>query len=379
MNMNNNVQSIQISGIRRFFNKVAEVPGALSLTIGEPDFPVPEEIKNAMISAINNNKTKYTSNLGLEELRRELSSNLAAQGIHYDIDEICITVGGSEGLFSVFNAILNPGDEIVVPSVAYPAYESIAKILGAKVLNCEVNEDFTLNIESIEKIIAANKPKVLVISYPSNPTGAVLSEDDKEALWRIAKENDIVIVTDEMYSSLIFEEYHSVAENKALKDKIILVGGFSKMFSMTGLRIGYVCAAGIYMKEILKLHQYSVSCAPSIAQYGVYEGLRSSLYHVENAKEVLKERADYTYKRLADMGFDVVKPKGAFYIFPSIKKFRLSSEEFCERLLREAKIAVVPGSAFGPGGEGYIRISYCYSIEVLKESLDRIEHWIKRF
>lgn len=377
--MNNNVQSIQISGIRRFFNKVAEVPGALSLTIGEPDFPVPEEIKSAMIKAINNDKTKYTSNMGLVELRKELSSYLATQGIHYSTEEICITVGGSEGLFSVFNAIINPGDEVIIPSIAYPAYESIVKILGAKVLNCEVNEDFTLNIESIKRIIATNNPKVLVVSYPSNPTGAVLSKSDKEALWKIAEENNIIIVTDEMYSSLIFEEYHSIAENAALKDKIILVGGFSKMFSMTGLRIGYVCAADIYMKEILKVHQYIVSCASSIAQYGVYEGLKSSLYHVENAKKQLKERVDYAYKRLVGMGFEVTKPNGAFYIFPSIKKFGLSSEEFCERLLREAKVAVVPGSAFGLGGEGYMRISYCSSIEVLKESLDRMEQWVKNF
>lgn len=377
--MNTNVESIEISGIRKFFNKVAQVPGALSLTIGEPDFPVPIEIKNAMIEAINTDKTKYTSNMGLDELRKELSSYLGKQGIHYNAEEICITVGGSEGLFSVFNSIINPGDEVIIPSIAYPAYESIVKVIGGKVLNCDINEDFTLNIESINNIIASNKPKVLVVSYPSNPTGAVLSKGDKEALLEIAEKNNIIIVTDEMYSSLIFEEYYSVAQNSELKDKVVLIGGFSKMFSMTGLRIGFVCASDIYMKEILKMHQYSVSCAPSIAQYGVCEGLKSSLYHIEEAKIKLKERMEYSYNRLAGMGFNVVSPKGAFYIFPDIRKFGLSSEEFCERMLREAKVAAVPGSAFGAGGEGYMRISYCCSPEILKEGLDRIEGWIKQF
>jgi aminotransferase len=376
--MNINVESIEISGIRRFFNKVAEVPGALSLTIGEPDFSVPKEIKNAMIEAINNDKTKYTSNMGLDELRKELSVYLAAQGINYDSNEICITVGGSEGLFSVFNALINPGDEVIIPTVAYPAYESIVKAIGGKVLNCKVNEDFTLDIDSISDIITCHKPKVIVVSYPSNPTGAVLNKRDMKALWKIAEDNDIIIVTDEMYSSLIFEEYYSVAQNMALKGKIILVGGFSKMFSMTGLRIGFVCASSLYMKQILKVHQYNVSCAPSIAQFGVVEGLRNSMYHVNEVKRQLKERADYVYGRLQEIGFEVTEPKGAFYVFPSIKKFGLSSEEFCERMLREAKIAVVPGSAFGPGGEGYIRISYCYSVEVLKQGMDRIEEWVNK-
>ncbi|WP_203527871.1 pyridoxal phosphate-dependent aminotransferase [Clostridium thermarum] len=376
--MNVNVESIAISGIRRFFNKVAEVPGALSLTIGEPDFPVPQEIKNAMIEAINNDKTRYTSNMGLDELRKELSNYLAKKDIHYSMEEICITVGGSEGLFSVFNALINPGDGVIIPSISYPAYESIVKVLGGRVLNCEVNGDFTLNIESIRRIIKEHNPKVLVLSYPSNPTGAVLSNSDMEALYEMAKNSDLIIISDEMYSALIFDEYYSLAQVKELKDKIILVGGFSKMFSMTGLRIGYVCAVDVYMKQILKVHQYNVSCAPSIAQFGALEGLRKSLYHLDSVNKELKKRADYVYRRLQGMGFEVAEPMGAFYIFPSIKKLNLCSEEFCERLLNEAKVAVVPGNAFGRAGEGYIRISYCYGMEVLKQGMDRIEEWLSK-
>lgn len=378
INMNTKVEGIQISGIRKFYNKVLEVPGAISLTIGEPDVPVPEKIKMAMIDAINDNKTKYTPNMGLKELRLQLENYLSSIGISYGWEEICVTVGGSEGLFAIFTALLNPGDKVIVPTPAYPAYESVIRIVGGEILDCRLNEDFTLNIEELVRIIDEEKPKMLVLSYPSNPTGAVLSKKDQEALYSIAEKNEIIIVTDEMYSSLTFGEFYSVAQNPEIRDKVIVVGGFSKMFSMTGLRIGFVCAVEKYMRQILKAHQYAVSCAPSISQYGACEGLKSCMQHVEAFKGSLIERRNYVYERLRKMGFKVELPRGAFYIFPNIEKFGMDSETFCERMLYDAKVAAVPGTAFGAAGEKHIRITYCIGRQDLEEAMNRMEEWIHK-
>ncbi|MBN1045985.1 MULTISPECIES: aminotransferase class I/II-fold pyridoxal phosphate-dependent enzyme [unclassified Clostridium] len=376
--MNNRVEKIQISGIRRFYEKVQKVEGAISLTIGQPDFNVPIDIKKAMIAAIEQDKTTYTSNSGIESLRSEISKYLKNFNINYNKDEICITVGGSEGLYSVLSAILNEGDKILIPSPAYPAYESISNIIGADVINYSLNDDFTLNIDEVRKKIKAKKVKYLLISFPSNPTGAILSEKNKSELIKLIKENDITVITDEMYSAIIFDEYNSVAQDDEILDKVIYVSGFSKIFSMTGLRIGYVACKSKFMKEIMKVHQYAVSCAPSIVQWGALEGLKKSLDDVEVMKKSFKLRKEYCIKRLKDMGIEVVDPKGAFYIFPSIKKFNMTSEEFCTRLLNEEKLACVPGDAFGTLGEGYMRISYCYSEEVLCEAFNRLEKFIKK-
>lgn len=374
-----NVKNIEISGIRKFFNKVSEVPEALSLTLGQPDFSVPNKIKAAMISAIEENKTGYTSNAGLIELRTEISCYLKSFNINYNAEEICTTIGGSEGLLSVFMTLLNNGDKVLIPSPAYPAYESCVKLVGGRVVNYELNEDFTINFEDLKMAIAQEKPKLLVVSYPSNPTGAVLSEKDRNKLYEIVKNEDIIIVSDEIYSALSYEDsYYSICQYEDIKHKVILVSGFSKMFSMTGLRLGYVCAMKEFMDQIIKVHQYNVSCAPSISQWGAYEGLKSCLNDVKQMKQEFMKRRDYIYERLISMGMDVVLPKGAFYIFPSIKKYNISSEEFCEKLLREGFVAAVPGSAFGSRGEGYIRISYSYSMENLKEGMDRMEKWVKR-
>lgn len=373
-----NVQSIEISGIRKFFNKVAKYPDAISLTLGQPDFNVPEKIKEAMINAINENKTTYTSNAGIIELRKEISSYLKTQHINYNENEICITVGGSEGLMDVFAALIDPSDKVLVPTPAYPAYESCVKLLGGDIVNYNLKEDFSIGFEELEKLILQEKPKVMVLSYPSNPTGAILSKEDNDKLHKIISENEIIVVSDEMYSALYFEkEYYSIAQFNDIKDKVIVVGGFSKMFSMTGLRIGYVCTIEEFMNSIMKVHQYNVSCAPSIVQYGAYEGLKNCMEDVECMKKAFIKRRDYLYDRLIKIGFESNIPMGAFYMFPSIKKFNFKSEDFCERLLKEAGVAVVPGSAFGVGGEGYMRISYAYSMEQLKEACDRIESFVK--
>lgn len=373
-----NVQSIELSGIRKFFNKVSKVPEAISLTLGQPDFKVPEGIKSAMIKAIEEDKTTYTSNEGIIELRKEISNYLNNNGISYGSDEICLTIGGSEGLLATFTTLINAGDKVLIATPAYPAYESCVKLLGGKVINYDLKDDFSIDCDKLEKHIQLEKPKVLVLSYPSNPTGALLSKEDRDKLHGIISANDIIVITDEMYSALCFDDkYYSVAQFGDIKEKVILVSGFSKMFSMTGLRLGYVCADRKYIQSIVKVHQYNVSCAPSIVQWGALEGLKSCLEDVEEMRREFIKRRDYVYKRLKDMGLDVKMPKGAFYIFPSIKKFGIKSEEFCDRLLYEGKVAAVPGSAFGIGGEGYMRISYSYSMKQLEEGLNRIENFIK--
>ncbi|BCZ46029.1 aminotransferase [Clostridium gelidum] len=375
--MNKQVEKVQISGIRRFAEKVKNVDGAISLTIGQPDFCVPEKVSEAMINAIKTNKTTYTSNAGIDELREEICTYLKTFEIEYSKDEICVTVGGSEGLYSVLFALMNKGDKILIPGPAYPAYENISIMIGAEVVNYGLNENFTLNINEIRAKLKNEDIKYLILSFPSNPTGAILSKEQRDELVELIKEKDIIVITDEMYSAIIFDDYYSVAQAKEIKDKIIYVSGFSKIFSMTGLRIGYVACPEKYMKEIIKVHQYGVSCAPSISQYGALEGLKSSLEDVEHMRKKFERRKDYCMNRLKQLNLEVAEPRGAFYIFPSIKKFNMISEEFCEKLLNEGKLACVPGTAFGELGEGYMRISYCYSDETLKEAFDRLGNFLK--
>ncbi|WP_346915585.1 aminotransferase class I/II-fold pyridoxal phosphate-dependent enzyme [Clostridium sp.] len=376
MRLSSNIDNIEISGIRKFYNKVAKIEGAISLTLGEPDFKIPNEIKEAMKRSVDEDRTTYTPNAGIEELREEISKYLKSLNINFMKEEICVTVGGSEGLLSTFTGILNPGDKVLIPSIAYPAYENCVKILGGEVINYNLKKDLSVDMEQLEIVIEKECPKVMVVSYPSNPTGQLMTKEQCDRLFNILKEKDILIVSDEIYSSIVFGEFNSISKYEKLKDNLILIGGFSKMFSMTGIRIGYVCAPEWILKNIIKVHQYNVSCAPSIGQYGALEGLKKSMYHIEHIKSDLKLRRDYVYDRLVSMGLEVIKPEGAFYIFPCIKSFGFSSEDFCEKLLKDTKVAVVPGTAFGKGGEGYIRISYCYSMEDLKLALDFMEKWL---
>lgn len=376
--MNRNLNNVQISGIRKFYNEVQKVEGAISLTLGQPDFKLPSAIERGLKRAIDDNKTVYTSNSGILELRKEICKYLSKLNIIYNEDNICITVGGSEALFTIFTALINNKDKVLIPTPAYPAYESIVTILGGEVVNYSLDNNFKINTSEIEKKIKEQNIKYLVLSLPSNPTGAILSKDERDELVRIISENDVVVITDEIYEALCYEEYYSVAQASEILDKIIYVSGFSKMFSMTGLRLGYFACAHNLMNEIIKVHQYNVSCAPSICQYAVCEGLKYGLDEVKQMKDVFKTRRDLVVNRLKEMNFEVVEPKGAFYVFPSIKKFNMASEEFATRLLNEEKVACVPGSAFGDGGEGYMRISYCYSTEELNKALDKINIFIKR-
>lgn len=376
--MNLNLENVQISGIRKFYNEVKKIDGAISLTLGQPDFSVPKVVKEALINAVNEDKTVYTENAGILPLRKEISKYLMNKGIDYSADEICITVGGSEAIFTIFTALINRGDNVLIPTPAYPAYENIVNILGGNVVSYGLNDDFSINIESLKALIKENEIKVLVLSLPSNPLGTILTKEEKEDLIKIINDNNILVVTDEIYEYLIYEDYYSVAQHKDILDKVIYISGFSKMFSMTGLRVGYFAAEKKLMDEIMKVHQYNVSCAASICQWAALEGLKNGLHDVEHMRNVFSERKDYVITELRNMGLEVNEPKGAFYVFPSIKKFNMSSEEFCLRLLSEEKIACVPGSAFGTGGEGYIRISYCYSMEELKKALLGLEKFINK-
>lgn len=375
--MNDNIKNVQISGIRKFYNEVQKVENAISLTLGQPDFELPKAIKEGLIKAIDENKTTYTSNAGIIELRDEISKYLRTKDISYESNEICITVGGSEALFNIFTALINKDDKVLIPTPAYPAYESIVTMLGGKVVNYSLDDEFKIDVNDIEDKIKTMNIKYLVLSLPSNPTGAILSKEEKEKLINIIKTNDIIVITDEIYEALCYEKYYSVAQCNDIKQKIIYVGGFSKMFSMTGLRIGYYACCSDLMNEIIKVHQYNVSCAPSICQWAVYNGLKNGLNDVEYMKNVFSKRKEFVVNRLKEIGLEVVIPKGAFYVFPSIKQFNMKSEEFALRLLKEEKVACVPGSAFGKGGEGYLRLSYCYSDEELEEGLKRIERFIK--
>lgn len=374
--MNKYVENIEISGIRKFFNKVSEVPEAISLTLGQPDFPVPNKIKEAMIKAINMGKTTYTPNAGIYELRKEISRYLATMEIDYSPEEVCITAGGSEALYSTLTALINKGDNILIPSPGYPAYESIGILLGADIKEYPLNHDFSLDVNAIEALIDPNKNNFLMLSFPSNPTGAEIGKEQLNELHKLIIKYNLWVITDEIYAALSYEKHHSIAAFKDIKEKIVYVSGFSKMFSMTGLRIGYICASKNLLKEIMKVHQYNVSCANSVAQYGALEGLRASLQEVEFMKEEFSKRRNYTYERLKAIGFNCNLPQGAFYIFPSIEKFNISSEKFCESLLYQGKVACVPGRVFGKHGEGFIRISYSYSLHELKEALNRMEHWL---
>lgn len=376
--MNENVKSVQISGIRKFYNEVVKVKDAISLTLGQPDFNTPNCIKEEMKKAIDEDKTTYTPNAGIIQLREEISKYLKTLNINYSKEDICITVGGSEGLYSVFQSLVNPGENVLIPTPAYPAYESIVKIIGGKVFNYNLNEDFSLNIEEIKRSLDESNSKILVLSFPTNPTGAILDKEGRDKLIKLIKDREIIVITDEIYASIIYDDYYSIAQEDEILDKVIYISGFSKMFSATGLRIGYVCSKKDLMNEIMKVHQYGVSCATSIVQYGMISGLKNGLSEVEKMKQEFKNRRDFVCERLTKMGLEHTVPKGAFYVFPSIKKFNLSSYEFCRKLLNEEKVACVPGDAFGEGGEGYIRISYCYSIEELKLALDKIEDFIKR-
>ncbi|KIP22349.1 putative aminotransferase A [Anoxybacillus ayderensis] len=376
--INERVQHIQLSGIRQFFNLVAQEKDIISLTIGQPDFPTPEHIKEATKRALDEQFTSYTHNAGYLPLREAACRFVETKyGLRYTTDEVIVTVGASQALDIAFRTILTEGSEVILPAPIYPGYEPIIRLCGATPVYVDTRQtNFKLLAEQIEPFIT-ERTRCIVLPYPSNPTGMTLTSEELQQIAELVKNKPIWVISDEIYSELVFTGTHeSIA--KWLPDQTIVINGVSKSHAMTGFRIGLLFARQWVIEHILKVHQYNVSCATSISQKAALEALTVGINDAEEMKKQYAERMEYVYDRLCTIGFHVQKPNGAFYIFPSIATFHHSSFEFALKLAKEAKVAVVPGSAFSTYGEGYIRLSYACSIDALQKGLDRIESYVKK-
>ncbi|WP_445613872.1 aminotransferase A [Geobacillus sp. YF-1] len=372
------VQSIQISGIRQFFNLVAGRPGVISLTIGQPDFPTPEHVKTAAQEAIAADFTTYTANAGLLELRQAACQFVANKyGLRYTPDEVIATVGASQALDITFRTILEEGTEVLLPAPVYPGYEPLIRLCGAKPVYIDTRPNgFRLSAELIAPYLT-EKTRCVILPYPSNPTGTALSAEELARIASLLKGRPIWIVSDEIYSELVYRGRHrSIAE--WLPEQTIVINGLSKSHSMTGWRIGFVFAPAFAVEQMIKVHQYSVSCTSSISQKAALEALTAGKNDAETMRAAYLERLEYAYGRLTAMGLPVEKPDGAFYLFPSIAAFGMSSFDFALDAVENAGVALVPGSAFSDYGEGHVRLSYAYSLDVLKEGLDRLERYIQQ-
>ncbi len=376
------VTALEPSGIRKFFDIVSEMPDAISLGVGEPDFDTPWRVREAGITSLEKGKTFYTSNAGLKELRYEISQYLERkyQLVYHPDHEILVTVGGSEGIDVAMRSILNPGDEVIVAQPCFVSYLPCVIMAGGipVVVNLKEENKFKLKKEQLEEKLT-DKTKAIFISYPNNPTGAVMTKEDLEPIAEFAEEHDLLVISDEIYSELTYGRKHvSIGSLPGMKDRTLIINGFSKAFAMTGWRLGYVAGPRVIMEQMTKVHQFCIMAAPTTSQYAAIEAMSSCDEEVEEMRTAYNQRRRYLVHAFKEMGLECFEPEGAFYIFPSIKKFGMSSEEFATRLLNEEKIAIVPGSAFGECGEGYLRVSYAYSIEELKEALERLKRFISR-
>ena len=373
--------NIKPSGIRKFFDVVSEMPDAISLGVGEPDFDTPWHVVDEGIYSLEKGKTYYTSNSGLMELREEICKWYGRKyNIFYNAASQClITVGGSEGIDLALRAMLNPGDEVIIPEPSYVSYVPCVSLAGGVPVTIDLKNEncFKLTAKELEEAIT-DKTKVLILSFPNNPTGAIMTRSDLEPIAKLAIEHDLYVISDEIYSELTYgkQGHCSIASIPGMKERTIVINGFSKAFAMTGWRLGYALAPESITSVMTKIHQFCIMCAPTTSQYAAIEALKNGDKDVAIMKKSYDERRRYLFKRLTDMNMPAFEPLGAFYIFPNISRFGMSSEEFAEKLLKEQKLAVVPGTAFGNSGEGFIRISYAYSIDQLREALDRIEAFI---
>ena len=376
------ITSIKPSGIRKFFDIVTTMEGAISLGVGEPDFETPYFIREEAIYSLEKGRTFYTSNSGLKELREEIDKYLQRKlNISYDpMTEIIVTVGGSEGIDIALRAMLDNGDEVLIPQPSYVSYEPCVILAGGKpvIIELKSDNDFKLTKEQVlEKI--TDKTKLLVMPFPNNPTGSIMTYEELEEIAKICIEKDIFVLSDEIYCELTYTGKHaSIAQVPGMKERTIVINGFSKSYAMTGWRLGYACGPEMIIKQMTKIHQFAIMCAPTTSQYAAVLALRDGDLDVEKMRESYNQRRRYLINRFNEIGMDCFEAEGAFYVFPSIKRFGLSSEEFATRLLMEEKVAIVPGTAFGDCGEGFMRISYAYSLERLKEALDRIERFVSR-
>ena len=381
--MSSRLQEIKPSGIRRYFSLAEEMGDCLSLGVGEPDFVTPWEVRRAGIDSLDQGKTFYSANAGLKELRRQISLYLKrAFDLEYDPDsETVVTVGGSEAIDMAMRALLNPGDEVLLPSPCFVCYEPIARMCGATVTPIILKEEneFRLTAEELKAAIT-DRTKILVLPFPSNPTGAVLSRQDLEDIAEVLKGTDIFVLSDEIYSELTYgsEKHVSPASiSRDMWERTVTVNGFSKSFAMTGWRLGYVCAPAPLTEQIVKMHQIAIMCAPTTAQYAGIVALRDCMEVVSSMRDEYDMRRRFIVDGFNRMGLHCFEPRGAFYVFPSIESTGLSSDDFCEQLIRKKRVAVIPGTAFGPGGEGHIRVSYSYSLKHIREALGRIGEFIE--
>lgn len=380
--LNKTVTDIKPSGIRKFFDVAATMKDVISLGVGEPDFQTPWVIRKAGIESLQRGKTKYTSNWGLVELREEISNYLNRKfNTRYDPkDEILVTVGGSEAIDLALRALISVGDEVIIPQPSYVCYEPITAITGGVpvIINTKAENDFKVTAEELKSAIT-DKTKVVILPYPSNPTGAIMEKEDLEAIAEVLKDTNIIVISDEIYAELTFsgKPHVSPASIPGMWERTITVNGFSKAFSMTGWRLGYACGPEPVMSEIIKIHQYAIMSSPTTSQYAAIEALKNCDDDVQYMLKQYDMRRRMIVSGFNKLGLTCREPKGAFYAFPSIKSTGMSSDEFCEKLLHSKKVAVVPGTAFGESGEGFIRASYCYSVEHIKEALNRIEEFLK--
>ena len=375
------IEGIQPSGIRKFFDVVSEMPDAISLGVGEPDFDTPYSVREEGIYALEKGRTFYTSNAGLKELRQEISRYLMRKySLDYDADnEIMVTVGGSEAIDIALRCMVDPGDEVLIPTPCYVSYLPCAVMADAvpKMIELKAENQFKLTRQELIDSIT-DKTKILMLAFPNNPTGAIMTREELEELVPVIIEHDLYVISDEIYSELTYDNKHcSIASLPGMKERTVTINGFSKAFAMTGWRLGYACAPKEIMKQMIKLHQFAIMCAPTNSQFAAVEALRNCDDDVDRMVEAYNQRRRFLLNSFKEMGIDCFEPFGAFYVFPSIAKFGMTSEEFANRLLREQKLAVVPGTAFGECGEGFVRISYAYSIENLKQGMDRIRKFIE--
>lgn len=376
------VQNIKPSGIRKFFDIAETMKDVISLGVGEPDFPTPWEIRKAGILSLESGKTRYTSNRGLELLRGEICAYMSRKyGVEYDkMSDVLVTVGGSEAIDACLRAVVCPGDEVIIPQPSYVCYEPITRLIGGVpvIIETKAENDFKITPEELRAAISP-RTKALILPYPCNPTGAIMEQKDLEAIAAVLRDTNILILSDEIYAELTFggKQHVSIASIDGMKERTVVVQGFSKTFSMTGWRLGFACGPAPIMTQITKIHQYAIMCAPTTAQYAAIEALRNGDAAVETMRSEYDMRRRLIVNGFNRIGLTCREPKGAFYAFPCIQSTGLTSEEFCERLLYAEKVAVVPGTAFGESGEGFVRASYCYSTDHILEAIARIERFLK--
>lgn len=379
--LSDTLKDIKPSGIRKFFDLLADMGDVTALTVGQPDFVTPWHIREAAIQSLERGHTYYTSNSGLTELRSEITCYMKRRfGLDYEKDEVLITVGGSEAIDVAVRALVNPGDEVIVPMPSFVCYEPIARMAGAKVvtINTKAENGFKLTPDQLRGAIT-EKTKLLILPYPNNPTGAILDREELEAIADVLCDTDIAVLSDEIYAELTYGKQHvSIANIDGMKDRTIIASGFSKAYAMTGWRLGYLLAPKVWLKQMTKLHQYAIMCAPTVSQFAAVEAMREGDSDIAEMRAEYDRRRNFIYEGLKKIGLPVQMPEGAFYIYPYIGGYGLSSEEFCERLLMEEKCAIVPGTAFGDCGEGYARISYAYSVKHIEEALEKIEKFISK-